>query len=167
LVWINWEIFAQEWLKRSRRKRKGYDEGDRFISLWIAFNGWMRGKYGESLTDAEQIQHVKGNQELIRTYDYLKETSPSFADLLNHIGRYSVANMRYPGDKNRILRYDGSFATLIDVLYSVRSNLFHGRKSIEENKKDFKLVVLSYKILRRLFSEYLKKKYAHHPFSFG
>lgn len=56
-----------------------------------------------------------------------------------------------------MLRYDGSFETLVDVIYNVRNNLFHGRKNIQDNKKDFELVVLSYRILRRLFTEYLKK----------
>jgi len=157
MVWIIWEYFTKEWLKRSRRRGKGLDDGDRFISLWIAFNGWMRGRYGESLTDAKQIEHVKQNNEFQQAFRLLRQRSLSFSILLRALGQHKVANMRYPGNEDRMLRYDGSFETLVDVIYNVRNNLFHGRKNIQDNKKDFELVVLSYRILRRLFTEYLKK----------
>ena len=50
MAWINYEIFADKWLERAERRKVFVDDGDRFISLWIAFNGWMKGKYGEDKT---------------------------------------------------------------------------------------------------------------------
>lgn len=156
MIYIIWEIFTKEWLKRSRRRGKGIDDVDRFICLWIAFNGWMRGKYGENLNDAAQKSRVKQNQDLEQTFDMLNNISPSFSELLNKLRQYTVANMLNPDNRNLMRRYDGSLTTLIDVIYLVRCNLFHGRKNIQDNMKDFELVVLSYRIMQRLFVEYLK-----------
>jgi len=63
--------------------------------------------------------------------------------------------MRDIDDGNRIRRYDGIFESLIEVIYQIRCNLFHGRKDTREDEKDFKLICLSYNILLPLFKEYL------------
>jgi len=152
-----WENFTHEWLIRSRRRESKVDDGDRFISLWIAFNGWMRGKYGENLNDGVLVSKTKQNNELEHTFHYLKENSSSFSKLLDELSSYRVANMRNPNRESDTKHYNGTYQTLIETIYSIRCNLFHGRKNIEDNEKDYKLVVLANRILRRLFTEYLRK----------
>ncbi|MFC2003152.1 hypothetical protein ACFLV4_04325 [Chloroflexota bacterium] len=161
MVWIVWESFTREWLKRSRRRGKEFDDGDRFLSLWIAFNGWMRGEFGEALSDRDQLDLLKVHDDWEQVFNTLQLESSSFARDLNKLRGYQVANMRHPNNANLIRQYDGSFESLIEVIYSVRSNLFHGRKDINEGKKDFELVVLSFRILRKLFTTYLKH---FHPY---
>ncbi len=51
MAWIIWEIFTERWLHRAERQQEFLDDGDRFISLWIAFNGWMKGRFGENKSD--------------------------------------------------------------------------------------------------------------------
>ena len=64
-VLLDWRIFTREWLIRAERdEHDSIDDGDRFISLWIAFNGWMRGKFGEDLPDRQYINNVKKLEEL-------------------------------------------------------------------------------------------------------
>jgi hypothetical protein len=157
VVFIDWENFTKEWLRRSRRTGSGLDNGDRFICLWIAFNGWTRKEFGEHLSDLNQRDLLKQHDDFKQVFTELQSESSSFSRNLDKLIGYQVANMRYPNDENRIRQYDGSFESLIDVLYNVRNNLFHGRKNPTEEKKDFELVVLSLRILRKLFTEYLRQ----------
>lgn len=155
MVWIDWGIFTEKWLKRAEQKRVYIDDGDRFISLWIAFNGWMRGRFGEDKADRFQIESVKGTQDFRDVFNKLKMEDPYFNRQLDELERFSVVDMRFRDGREEIVRYDGTFESLIEVIYQVRCNLFHGRKNIEEDKKDLKLVRLSYRILLPLFKAYL------------
>lgn len=159
MPWTNWEIFTERWLRRAKRRHKYVDDGDRFISLWIAFNGWMRGQFGEHLSDTELLDRVKELTDFKNVFCELKNNNPDFSTNLSKLREYSVANMRYVGDMNKIeksvVRYDETFESLIKVIYQVRCNLFHGRKNIDEDRKDYALVCLSYKILLPLFNAYL------------
>jgi hypothetical protein len=155
MAWINWRIFTEKWLQRAERGQCIIDDGDRFISLWIAFNGWMRGKFGEDKTDRYQIDSVKEIQDFKGVFDNLKITDPEFKEHLDKLGGLSVVDMRFRNGREEIVRYNGTFESLIEVIYQIRCNLFHGRKDVEEDKKDFDLVSLSYQILLPMFKAYL------------
>ena len=58
MVRTNWEIFAERWLQRAERGRVFVDDGDRFISLWIAFNGWMKRIFGEAVNDTTLLHRL-------------------------------------------------------------------------------------------------------------
>ncbi len=150
-----WENFTHHWLERAERPHVHIDDGDRFIWLWIAFNGWMRGRFGESVDDSTLINNLSASTNYDLVYKELRSNRPDFEQLLNQLYSYEVKDMRHPDDLTRIKRYDGSFIRLMKVLYQVRCNLFHGRKSPDEHRKDFELVVLSYKILLPLFKAFL------------
>lgn len=157
---IIWENFTEEWLKRSKRKQECVDDADRFISLWIAFNGWMKGRFGEPVKDSTLIKRVKEFEDIIDVFNNLKTNDQDFAKNLDEIGKYSVLDMRHTDDRDRQKRYDGTFESLIEVIYQVRCNLFHGRKGTRENEKDLELIRLSHNILLPLFEEYLNR-YEH------
>ena len=44
----DYKQFTKKWLERAERDKVCVDKGDKFISLWIAFNAWMREKFGEN-----------------------------------------------------------------------------------------------------------------------
>lgn len=145
---VNHDLFVHRWLARAQRGVEAkIDTGDRFISLWIAFNAWMKGKYGEDSSDRYLIDQVKSSNELQNMYRYLIDNSGDFSDNLGKIKRYTVSNMRFVNDESRVRKYDDTFESLIEVIYQIRCNLFHGRKNISEDKKDFELVCLAYAIL--------------------
>ena len=159
MVWIVWGIFSEKWLARAERgERACVDDGDRFISLWIAFNGWMRGKYGETHSDRFLLEKVKNSDDLSNVFLAMKDTD--IRDSLLQLREYTVMNMRYPEDPSKVLLYDGAFAALVEVLYSVRCNLFHGRKNISDDNEDIRLVSLAYRILLPLFKRYLTQHIA-------
>lgn len=155
MVRVNWEIFAERWLQRAERERVFVDDGDRFISLWIAFNGWMKRKFGEAIKDSTLLNRLKESEEARIVFKDLRRNKTSFSESLRELSQYTVVDMKHLEDQNKVKKYDGSFESLIDVLYQVRCNLFHGRKDINANKKDIELVSLAYRILLPLLKTYL------------
>ena len=155
MVWIDWEAFTETWLQRAKRGQVSVDDGDRFISLWIAFNGWMKATFGERKRDEELLDSTKNLTEFSDVFNTLKQDNHDFRTNLNKLDSFTVGDMRYPNNNSKNKTYDGTFKSLIDVLYQVRCNLFHGRKGTDG--KDFELVRLSLKILQPLFESYLSK----------
>ena len=154
MAFIIWKIFTEEWLKRAERgEYERVDDADRFISLWIAFNGWMKGKFGERKRDTMLLNELKQLPEFNNSFNHLRKANPDFRKNLKKLANYSVGNMQRP--ENGELKYDGKLDSLIEILYRVRCNLFHGRKEINGNAKDKELVSLSLKILLPLFKTYL------------
>lgn len=147
--------FIDTWLKRAKRGEEFIDEGDRFVSLWIAFNAWLKSEYSETATDYELIEQVKVNKKLKLIFDELKKTS-GYSEILSRLEGRCVYNAKYPNDRTKDKVYNGSFNSLIAVLYQIRCNLFHGRKNIEE-KDEYKLVSKAKDVLLPLFSEYKRK----------
>ncbi len=154
-TWINYELFTERWLGRAERKREFVDDGDRFISLWIAFNGWMKSKFGETLFDRYLINEVKGMKEFNGVFRDLKNSDRNFLQTLKKFEICTVADMRYVNNNRKIRKYDGSFDSLMEAIYQIRCNLFHGRKDTEKDKKDKELVSIAYSILLPLFKKYL------------
>ena len=155
MVWVDWKIFTERWLQRAERGRVLVDDGDRFISLWIAFNGWMSGKFGEDAADRNKIESVKKMQDFKEVFNQLREDNLAFRECLDKFESMSVVNMQFRKNREQVYRYDGTFESLIEVIYRVRCNLFHGRKDIDEDKKDIELVSLAYRTLLPLFKTYL------------
>ncbi len=116
MVWINDEIFTQNWLRRAERGQEYIDDGDRFISLWIAFNSWMRGKFGDAVKDSTLVKHVKESVEVQKIFEKMKSNEEGFAALLDKLSNYIIADMRYPNDSSRLKQYDKNLASLMDVL---------------------------------------------------
>lgn len=155
MVWKKYENFTYRWLARAERQQEYIDDGDRFISLWIAFNGWMKGKFGEAAIDKTLINRLKESEEMRIVFEDLRRNETSFNESLRELSQYTIADMRNLEAQNNVKKYDGSFDSLIEVLYRVRCNLFHGRKDVNEDKKDIELVSLAYRILLPLFKSYL------------
>ena len=157
---VVYDRFIPEWIKRSNRQKVYVDDADRFMSLWVAFNGWMKSEYGERLLDRDLINKVVREGELIITFEELKEKSLRFRKHLDSLSCYDVIDMREESNRNRFKQYNGSFESLIRVIYQIRCNLFHGRKSVDENKKDYKLIKLALHVLKPLFEKFLT---GYHP----
>jgi len=155
---MDYTNFIKEWLERAERRADfaTIDKADKFISLWIAFNGWMKKEFDENLRDGVLIEKVKEKEEMKETFNELKVDDNRFSSYLDLLSRYPVVNMKDPENKKLWRSYDGTFEKLIEVLYQIRCNLFHGRKLIKENKIDRQLVHLAFDILHPLFKKYLK-----------
>lgn len=148
------DVFIREWLKRAERgENEPVDDADRFISLWIAFNGWLKKKYGENTNDRRMVERAKENKTLKEIFIELS-TSDSDRDFiinLSQLMRYRVIDMRDPSNEQREKGCTGDFESFLDTIYQIRCNLFHGRKNFEEDQKDKELVTLALKLLHPLF----------------
>jgi len=158
---IYYDRFIPEWIKRAERKDVMVDNADRFMALWVAFNGWLKKKYGESRTDKMLINKVKENEELKSIFETNKTGNDEYKIYLTRLEQYSVRDMRKPDDENRNKEYDGSYESLIEVIYQIRCNLFHGRKNVDEDEKDYELIEMAYHLLLPIFKEALRKDYIY------
>lgn len=153
---MEYDIFIREWLKRAERKNEPVDDADRFISLWIAFNGWLKKEYGESTPDGVMVKSAKGNKTLNEIFRKLSTSDRDFIINLTQLMGYIVIDMRNPSNEQREKRCTGDYESFLDTIYQIRCNLFHGRKNFEEDKNDRELVTLALKMLRPLFKSFLR-----------
>lgn len=152
---MDYDIFIREWFKRAERKNSRVDDADRFISLWIAFNGWLKKEYGENTHDMKLVRSAKGNKTLKEIFIELSDGNTNFKRNLSQLMRYKVIDMRDPSNEQREKRCTGDYESFLDAIYQIRCNLFHGRKSFMEDKNDKELVTLALKLLRPLFKNFL------------
>lgn len=134
------------------------DVADRFISLWICFNSILRKHYGENLNDGQLIknasddfQNTGGTINLKQYYDTMSD--PEYRGNLEKLKRLlPIRNMK----NNQLL--DFSNKSLIEIIYAIRCNLFHGRKDpTDTNSTDFELIRLAFFLLAPLVIEYARQ----------
>lgn len=153
---MEYDGFIREWFKRAERENESVDDADRFISLWIAYNGWLKKEYGEKTNDSKMIEKSKENATLQEIFRGLYASNKDFMTNLARLMEYKVIDMRDPSDEQREKTCTGDFGSFLDTIYQIRCNLFHGRKNFEENEKDKELVTLALKLLRPLFKSFLE-----------
>lgn len=97
------------------------------------------------------LNAVKKEPRLLTSYGKSITEDPEFLKAVKRLAEYKVLDMR-PGHEteSRSVEDIGNFGQMLDVIYLVRCNLFHGRKS-EIDAHDKELVELAYHILSRVF----------------
>ena len=153
---MEYDVFIREWLKRAERENELVDDADRFISLWIAFNAWLKKDYGEKTNDRKMIEKAKGNNALKETFIKLSASDIDFTTNLNELMRYAVIDMRDPANEQKEKRCTGDYKSFLDTIYQIRCNLFHGRKNFKGNESDRELVTLALKLFRPLFKKFIE-----------
>lgn len=137
------------WIRRGDQTR---DEFDKFLCYWIAFNGlysYVSGKTQDSvaLTAIKKSSHFRRIFSDIVTEDgsslkRLKALSPPVRDARNY-------------KKPPKVIVNNTLSEVIDALYQVRCNLFHGNKE-ENSQRDRQVIRASVPMLRdivKTFSE--------------
>ena len=117
---LAWEGVVAEYLF-SRLSRSKSDT-DNYISIWVAFNSWMKGTFGTRVTDKQLIDSARQYEPMRNTFMYLKRADPDFAAALESFAQYEIINEK----NSKLVRYQGSFDSLLDTLYTIRSNIIHG-----------------------------------------
>jgi hypothetical protein len=120
---------------------------DRFISLWIAFEAWATNE-SNSVNSREIINWVKRSP----MKDIFERDNQKIKSYLNDL--HKIGEIR--NHRGRPKRYDNinDFSQLIEVIYQIRNNLFHGHKS-PTDKEDERIVTLAYNILSQLFKPFV------------
>ncbi len=155
---MEYDNFIREWFKRSERKKVTVDDADRFISLWIAFNAWLKKEYRETTNDSVMIRRAKGNNGLKEKFRTLSDSDEDFKTNLKKLIGYEVIDMRDSENKKILKRCTGNYESFLDTIYQIRCNLFHGSKHFEKNKKDIELVTLALRLLHPLFKKLIENQ---------
>jgi hypothetical protein len=146
-----------DWFERSQTRRAtNLTLFDRFISLWFAFNGWGTFITNED-ADRTMINHLRTNSELMASFRVFVENDPEFLSKVKRLTEYKVLDMR-PGHEgeSKSVSDVNSWSEVLEVIYQIRCNLFHGRKS-ETEAYDRELVELAHYIIDKLFTPIVKE----------
>jgi hypothetical protein len=134
------------------------DIADRFISLWICFNSILRKHYGEGLTDAEMIRRAKRDFENVGGTLRWKEYYDIMCDAEYRRNLEKLRNLLPIRNMKTNTLVDMTNSSLIEIIYQIRCNLFHGRKDPSDtNTRDFQLIRLAFFLLAPLVIEYARK----------
>lgn len=143
------------------------DHFSSFTTLWIAFNAFYNVKFREG-SNRKNIKEFVKDVNLKEIYVALLKSESNFKievqDLKKELdkkplyndkgsGRSSITGRDYPINVENIQNMD----QLVDVLYTIRNNLFHGDKSLLA-ERDQRLVELAYKILHQYLGKLLSKE---------
>ena len=126
----------------------------RFISEYIAFNALLRRKYGYKTGDGNLIKCIK--EDLPERLLLSNEISGAVDELKNMLPIYNVRDVKRGNGRGEISEKDveSDIKMLIDVIYTIRNNLFHGDKRYynedEIFNRDEKFVKLGYEILKEI-----------------
>ena len=142
----------------------------RFFMLYASFNSRISRDSGK-LSDHDMIRWVKNRTSPYRDrFNYLIENDPDFksnVELLSHIRVRNIreekreqrvlnAGKQYkPRNKFRMMENERDFDTLIDIIYQVRCNLFHGGKNVRLRLEKY-LIELCYNILNSLYEPMIR-----------
>jgi len=136
-----------KWFERSQDTAHWQNVFDRFIFLWIAFDAW--GSNESHAINEKMIDWVKTSKAQSRFKEIRDEIEPhlrrpSEIDIPNHLSGKAIR-----------LHDAHDFHKLMDVIYQIRNNLFHGHKS-PDDRADDEVVTLAYKIVSPLLKPYVE-----------
>lgn len=114
-----WEGVVAEYLFRLTRSKS---DTENYISIWVAFNSWMKGNFGTTMTDKQLIDATKEYRPIRNNFNYLKRNDIDFAGALESFAQYEPMNNK----TSKAVRYQGTFDSLLETLYTIRSNIIHG-----------------------------------------
>lgn len=136
------------WFARSRRES---DPISKFVFLWFCFNAVMAFESQED-SDREMLNWLKSepsDSRLIRAYE--KAFAPHDGLFRRNIAALVLLTpIKDPRGKRTDVEIDGEddFGNLVEGIYRVRCNLFHGAKGATDTR-DRKLVTTSQRILEK------------------
>lgn len=130
----------------------------RFVFLWISFNSWYD-RFRQEIANSRnvrphQVQEISvidclgEYPEFISRYTELMK-QPEFLALINELKQKAPINNLLREEEVNFSNAN-SFHQYLRLIYSIRNNLFHGGKNIDD-PRDLSLVSLAYKTLNPVF----------------
>lgn len=125
------------WYVRARRER---DPVSQFVFLWFCFNGWLAYESGRD-ADRAMINWLKSSSRgtELRSAYVTARGSTVFRGYLKTLA--SMSPITSPGRPDAKIASADDFRGIVEGIYRVRCNLFHGAKS-PNDIRDQKLVKL-------------------------
>lgn len=133
------KIIMNNWIEKSESEIHNFNK---YIALWIAFNAYYSSATN-SHYDSASLKILKEKEELKAWYLGIANGD----DISNLLPILPITNMKSETDVKINSRED--FASILETLYQIRNNLFHGSKS-DHVERDEEVVKLALPILRQL-----------------
>jgi hypothetical protein len=133
-----------------KRARREDDPISKFVFLWFCFNAWLAFESDEDV-DARMLSWLKGSdgkRSRLRAAYNTARASSAFEDQLQTLASYCPIRSNRPGKPDVSISSVDDFQSIVDAIYRVRCNLFHGTKSADDNR-DYKLVKVCSLILHK------------------
>lgn len=139
----------KKWYSRSQGKSIEFSIVDRFVSLWIAFVSWSEFE-SKGETDREIIQWLKKSTFVNKIFRDL-EKDKGFYEALRELRGIPVH--RYIKDEQVSIDNIKDLNQVLEFIYVVRCNLFHGHGDLEDDY----LIAHCFTLLNKIFSKILEK----------
>lgn len=125
----------------------------RFISIWIAFNALYASRYSSNTRgDRDQVRRFADEPKAIDSHQKLLKEDRDYQKAIEILKKCGVQNTR--ASRNYSINDITNLTEVVECLYQVRCNLFHGGK-IPKNTRDQGLVEASYTIVSKLIKPYM------------
>ncbi len=150
------------WMGRARKNYTGTVSGlnpgifwaDSLIYVWIPFEAFTTSKFNLRSAD----KRVEKFKEEYKDWFRSKTFSSTFNESMNELIKYEVKDMRPVNPDPPITITDRTkLEEIVDVVYRVRCNLFHGGKSSTE-QKDIELMQFSFKVIYKILDNILREE---------
>jgi len=103
------------------------------------------------------LRWVRINTELPKIFEELTKNDSEFVAKLRRLSQYKVLNMRpWHQGQSKSINNIKSLDQVLDVIYQIGCNLFHGQKSMID-PHDRELVELAFHILSKIFEPIVNK----------
>ena len=134
----------------------------KFIALWEAFNCWLRipperGGQTRRPKDRDLLMDFKTNPVVQRNFRKMADDSAEYRQALANLKNLSPVYMvqgSVATSSAAKIDDEANLAQVMDVIYQIRNNLFHGAKSLYD-QRDQNLVAAAHEVLLPLFRRLL------------
>ncbi|MCJ7455751.1 hypothetical protein MUP07_03280 [Candidatus Bathyarchaeota archaeon] len=109
------------------------DPFDNFVCLWLAFNAWGSYVTGIESNDSDMKNRLKTDPRLVDSFKKHRQ-DPEFNKKLLQMKSVKIPTHR-TAPEYVCLNDEESFGEVLEVIYRIRCNLFHGRKDPEEQQE--------------------------------
>src|SRR5712664_1724067 len=145
---------ADHWLDQSRAPGLGDHPFMRFMTAWIGLNALYAEESQTVDGDRNQVRAFARDDRLLRAHcDLMRdELLPDYARSVDVLAARGVRNLR----NNRVCKLGGDrpLVDVLDCIYQVRCNCFHGGKH-QADRRDRDLVTASFVIVINLLGMHL------------
>ncbi len=122
----------------------------RFLALWVAFNGLYSLKFPDAKTEIAQVRSFANWPKAKEAHsDALSLTQSEYRVALGVLRERGIFN--FLTNKVESLEDEEDLGQVIELVYRVRCNLFHGRK-VPSNLRDRRVVEAARVIVAELMS---------------
>lgn len=133
------ERIVRTWVEKGDSEQDAFSK---FICYWVAFNCWLYTQTNET-GDKKALDILFENSHL---YSQFRKIATQRMPLLEGLQAVCPIKNNRIASREKSLHNIESFPEIVDVLYEVRCNLFHGSKS-DADERDIEVLNASTPVL--------------------